>query len=182
MSPVLKAGTHLVEVLNPGGKRGILEDVLIYTDDPALLGEAPSTKEDKPARVSSSPLLTKARSFSSTWGRNAPKTSAHRGADASSPATRSGEVLPLASEKRQRNGELVGEVPNADETKDRRKTLFSMSDLRAGGGTAPTFSSRSSSMAADDLAAGNARQAATLSTGTRPARLSLVPGMSWGKP
>lgn len=185
MSPVLKTGTHPVEVINPGGKRGILEDVLIYTDDPVLLGDAPAPKHEKPSRVSSSPLLSKARSFSS-WGRTT------KPVEGTNEPVNEIAATVVVGEKRV-NGEAHARAQDrsapdgADDPRGRRKTLFSMSDLRAGGGPAPTFSSRSSSgsnVTVDDLSASATRHDRDFSNirTTKPARLSLVPGMAWGKP
>jgi hypothetical protein len=87
-SPKLPAGVHPVEVVNPGGKKCVLEDVLFYTDDPSLLADLSSPAPTSPSPSSSSSsssslssslsssssssrsggLLTKARSFA--WGRN----------------------------------------------------------------------------------------------------------------
>jgi hypothetical protein len=48
-----KVGFHAVEVVNPGGKRYRLDDVLYYTDDPALLGDDHTSPAaaDKPAKA-----------------------------------------------------------------------------------------------------------------------------------
>lgn len=76
-SPKLsKVGFHTVEVLNPGGKCCRLEDVLYYTDDPALLAQdsnntSPSrsskAKEDSPSSLFSSAA---ARRVSGLFGRS----------------------------------------------------------------------------------------------------------------
>jgi hypothetical protein len=68
-SPKLdKVGFHTVEVINPGGKRYRLDDVLYYTDDPALLGQdattSASNKPTKPKERSSA-----ARRVSGFFGR-----------------------------------------------------------------------------------------------------------------